>query len=273
MRRDLGVRAKVHDEIVRKLGAAILDGTYGPGDRLPNEEALQNLFGVSRTSVREAVKFLSAKGMIEARPRLGMVVRRREAWSLLDPEVLAWRHDGIDGDLLLVRSLLEARLAIEPAAAALAAERASPDDLTAMAEALAAMAANLPNDTSGFCRADLDFHKSIIIASGNVVFRHLIATIDTALEASFRLSGRWTDEPQAVIDAHRAVLVAIEQRRPEAARARMVELVGLASRDLEPALAGVGYRRRQSVTASATAATTRAEASVAITASAGTSGE
>ena len=100
------VRARVHDAVVQDLGARILKGEFAPGDRLPNETELTASLRVSRTSVREAIKFLSAKGLVEARPRLGMIVREREAWNLLDPEIMQWQQ--LHGhDPQLVRSLLE----------------------------------------------------------------------------------------------------------------------------------------------------------------------
>lgn len=234
--RDLGIRAKVHDEVVRKLGSAILDGTFDAGDRLPNEETLQQMFGVSRTSVREAVKFLSAKGMIESRPRLGMVVRRPEAWSLLDPEVLAWQQDGLDGDTLLIRSLLEARMAVEPMAAALAAERATASDIAAIEAGYRGMQANFKTDIDACCEADLAFHRAVIKASGNIIFRHMAAMIGTALGASFRLTAGLADCFARSVPGHGAVLEAIRERDPDGARERMQTLVQYACDDLEPTL-------------------------------------
>lgn len=229
-------RARVLGQVVGKLGASILDGTYVPGDRLPNEEALQDLYGVSRTSVREAVKFLSAKGMIEARPRLGMVVREPDAWNLLDPEVLAWRQDGLGDDPLLVRSLLEARRVIEPAAAAMAASRASAADLAAIEAGYLGMKANLPGDLEACCKADLAFHAAIIKASKNIVFRHLVATLGAALEASFKVSTGLSEAYERTLGAHEAVLDAIRLKNPDAARQRMQALLDVAQDDLEPAL-------------------------------------
>ncbi len=229
-------RARVLGQVVGKLGASILDGTYVPGDRLPNEEALQELYGVSRTSLREAVKFLSAKGMIEARPRLGMVVREPDAWNLLDPEVLAWRQDGLGDDPLLVRSLLEARRVIEPAAAAMAASRASAADLAAIEAGYLGMKANLPGDLEACCKADLAFHAAIIKASKNIVFRHLVATLGAALEASFKVSTGLSEAYERTLGAHAAVLDAIRLKDQDEARRRMQALLDVAQHDLEPAL-------------------------------------
>ena len=110
----LALRAGVHRDVVRRLGLGILEGTWPPGGRLPNEADLCERFQVSRTALREAVRFLAAKGLIEARPRLGMVVRSRDRWNLLDPQLLAWQREWGTFDSDLVRSLLEARRVVEP---------------------------------------------------------------------------------------------------------------------------------------------------------------
>ena len=101
----LALRAGVHRDVVRRLGLGILEGTWPPGGRLPNEADLCARFQVSRTALREAVRFLAAKGLIEARPRLGMVVRARDSWNLLDPQLLAWQREWGTFDPDLVRSL------------------------------------------------------------------------------------------------------------------------------------------------------------------------
>ena len=116
--------ARIHGQLVGILAREVLGGERAPGDALPNEDDLASRFGVSRSSVREAVKTLSAKGLIESRQRVGARVRARADWHMLDPDLLAW-HPDIRRDRPLVASLLEARRIIEPAAAELAAERAS----------------------------------------------------------------------------------------------------------------------------------------------------
>ena len=195
-------RPRVHGEVVRRLALAILEGDWAPGERLPNEAELGGRFGVSRTSLREAVRFLSAKGLIEARPRLGMAVRERDAWNLLDPDLLAWQAERGDPDPQLVASLVEARRVIEPAAAALAAERATAADLARIEAAYLAMARSLPADLDACCAADLDFHAEILRATHNLVFRQLIGTMGAALGATMRaldpaLSGLRGHPPRA----------------------------------------------------------------------------
>ena len=232
----LPVRAGVHGEVVRRLGLGILEGSWPPGTRLPNEAELCELYRVSRTALREAVRFLAAKGLIEARPRLGMVVRSRESWNLLDPELLAWQRDWGTFDAALVRSLLEARRVIEPAAAALAAERATSADLARIEAALLAMIQNLPGDLDACCKADVAFHREILAASHNIVFRQLAGTIGAALEATFRISTELSRSYERTIEAHRDVLEAIRMRNRGTAEARMRALIDVAQADLAPAM-------------------------------------
>ena len=92
------------------------------------EDDLAEQLSVSRTSIREAVKVLSAKGLLQARRRVGVRVRDRDDWDLLDPQVLSW-HPDVGRDEALTTSLIEARRIIEPAAAGLAAKRATAADL------------------------------------------------------------------------------------------------------------------------------------------------
>ena len=232
-------RPRVHGEVVRRLALAILEGDWAPGERLPNEAELGGRFGVSRTSLREAVRFLSAKGLIEARPRLGMAVRERDAWNLLDPDLLAWQAERGDLEPQLIASLVEARRVIEPAAAALAAERATAADLARIEAAYLAMARSLPADLDACCAADLDFHAEILRATHNLVFRQLIGTMGAALGATMRLSTRLSQAYEATLHVHRDVLEAIRLRDPQAAEARMRALLDLARHDLAPVIGRV----------------------------------
>ena len=127
-----------HAEVARSIGIDIIAGRYAEGGRLPGDAELTTMFGVSRPVLRESVKTLVAKGLLTTKARVGTVVRGRSDWNMFDPDVLAWHLDaGIDKRFLA--DLAEIRLAIEPRAAALAAERRSEDDLVEMAKAMAQM--------------------------------------------------------------------------------------------------------------------------------------
>ena len=143
--------------------------TYAPDDLLPREDDLAVELGVSRTSIREAVKVLSAKGLLQARRRVGVRVRDRDDWNMLDPQVLSW-HPDVGGDEALIGSLIEARRIIEPAAAALAATR-DRRGFGAIEQAYLGMERNLRTDLEACCEADLKFHVSVVAASHNVVLR------------------------------------------------------------------------------------------------------
>lgn len=223
---------KVHGSVVRWLGSMVLAGEAGPGELLPREDELAAKFGVGRSSVREAIKVLSAKGLVEARPRVGLRVRPRSDWSLLDPMVLSW-HPDLTGDHALMTSLIEARRIIEPPGAGLAAERASAADLAAIEGAYLAMEAAIPNDADACGEADVAFHRSIVVASGNDVLRALAGTIEAALRAVFMVTNRLMDRQSAALASHREVLERIRFRDGAGATEAMNRLLVIAAQDID----------------------------------------
>ena len=206
-------------------------GRFAPGSILPREDELAAQFGVSRTSIREATKVLSAKGLIETRQRVGVRVRSRDDWRLLDPAVLAW-HPDLRRDPELVESLVEARRIIEPAAAELAARRGTAADLAAVEAAYLAMERAIPHDLEACCDADLAFHRSIITASHNVVLKGLIGTIEAALRASFLITTRLMENQARTVSVHKDVLEKIRFRDTAGARNAMNRLLDVAADDL-----------------------------------------
>jgi GntR family galactonate operon transcriptional repressor len=226
-----GSGSRIHHSLVNVLGSHILGGIYAPGDMLPREEELCALFGVSRTSVREAVKVLSAKGLVEAKRRVGVRVRSRDEWRLLDADVLSW-HPDIKSDTELVSGLIEARRIFEPAAAELAARRGTAVDLAAIETAFEAMRRAIPNDLPGVCKADLAFHRGVIAASHNVVLRGLVGMLEAALNASFLVTNQLMEAQSRALAAHQDVLDAIRNRDTAGARAAMSRLLDIAADDL-----------------------------------------
>lgn len=227
-----GEGGKVHDATVRTLGGWILGGRYRPGETLPREDDLTVELAVSRTTLREAVKVLTAKGLLEVRPRIGVKVRPRDDWRVLDPVVLSW-HPDIRRDPDLVSGLIEARRIIEPAAAELAARRATGSDLAVIEKAYLGMRAALPTDLNACCEADLAFHAGVIAASHNVVLRALVGTIEAALRSSFLITGELMRAQKKAIDAHHEVLECIRLRDPVGARRAMNQLLDIAAEDLQ----------------------------------------
>lgn len=208
--------------MVSVLGAAIVRGEIAPGTVLPPEPELETRYGVSRSVVREAMKTLAAKGLVSVRPRHGTHVRPLADWSLLDRDVLAWMRtgDGLDRDLLI--ALEEARAIIEPAAAALAAQRATPEDCSRIDAAYTAMEAGR-DDAQAAIAADKAFHLAILEATHNPVLRSFRGAIDTILSAVFDVAvGVFAGN----LPNHAAVARAIGAGDAEAARRAMEQVLG-----------------------------------------------
>ncbi|MCB8882294.1 FadR family transcriptional regulator [Acidisoma cellulosilytica] len=220
-------RPRVHRDVVETLAHRILSGGIKPGESLPNTQNLSSALGVSRSALREAIKVLSAKGMLDVRPRTGTRVLPRSSWNLMDPELLSWSGPILDQDL--VRSLLECRKFIEPGAAALAAQRATPAQLAEIEAALTQMDAESLEDR---VQADLDFHVAILRASANLFLAQWGQTVSSVLLAAFRLSTGATHSYDATFSAHRDVVDAIRNRDPAAADRGMRVVLSAMAHDL-----------------------------------------
>lgn len=213
-----------HAEVARSVGRDIIGGRFAEGAKLPGDSDLTARFGVSRPVLREAVKTLVAKGLLSTKARVGTVVRERAAWNMFDPDVLAWHLDaGIDKRFL--RDLAEIRLAVEPRAAALAAERRSEADLAIMRQAVERMKTE-PGTARAFAESDLAFHLAVASASGNAFMRSIGAVIEVALRASFALSAPDDDlEHDVVVIAHERIVEAIAAGSGEEAAAAMTNVI------------------------------------------------
>ena len=141
-------RSSLHASVVEQIGRRIVQGEFLPGEALPNADDSSEMLDVSRTVLREAIKVLAGKGLVESRPKTGTRVRPRAEWNFLDPDVLAWRYSGpiVPDD---VTALFELRRAIEPMSANLAALRATPAQLQQLDAALAEMEV-VADDTETF---------------------------------------------------------------------------------------------------------------------------
>jgi GntR family galactonate operon transcriptional repressor len=209
--------------VVEALGSRIVSGDLGPGDPFPNEADLGREFGASRSVIREAVKSLAAKGLLESRTRTGIRVLPPGQWNLLDLDVLGWRYAAM-APRTFFRELFEIRRVIEPEASALAAERATAEDIVAIERAYAVMAKiEVNNTTDEAILADLDFHRAILSAAHNDLLLQMGKLIGVGLLVSYRLS---MDQYTLFVSRHLDVLEAIRKRRPETARKMMVRLLG-----------------------------------------------
>lgn len=227
-------RRGLHGQVVDEIGRRIVRGELAGGASL-DLGAVEDAFGVSRTVVREAVKVLEAKGLLEARPKRGTVVRPRADWNLLDPDVVGWCFAG-GPDPRFLTALNELRQAFEPTAARLAAERATPEDLAEMRAAFAALRANR-GDINASTAADLALHRTILAASGN----ELLVRVGTLIEAGLRNRDRLTFAhgwDTAYLDRHAAVIAAIAAGDAAGAERAMRHLVDDAAADTARALGG-----------------------------------
>ncbi len=227
-------KERLHGSIARKLGVAIVSGEIKPGETLDNEVDSSEQMSVSRTAYREAVRILAAKGLVESRPKLGTQVCARDTWHLLDPEVLSWLFEGQPSQDILV-GLFELRLIIEPSAAALAAERRTPDDLARMREALQSMDRHGLANADGQS-ADREFHNAILAATRNPALFALSSSIGAAVRWTTIFKQRKRSLPRDPLPDHWRVFDAIAAGGAEAARDAMRELVSLALEDTRLAM-------------------------------------
>lgn len=175
-----------HDQMARALATEILQGVYPPGANLPPEPELLARFGVSRTVLRETMKTLAAKRLVEPKAKVGTRVLDRSSWNFFDPDVLGWRCEaGIDQEF--VKHLAEIRLALEPAAAAAAALQASNEDIVSL-YVIAAKFDNPQHTPESIAKVDLEFHLAVAHMSGNPFMRSASGLIEAALAISFQLS-------------------------------------------------------------------------------------
>ncbi|MFN6981047.1 MAG: FadR/GntR family transcriptional regulator [Brevundimonas sp.] len=201
-----------HEQIVRALAQDILTGRLAPGDKLPLEADLLDRFGVSRTALREGLKTLAAKGFLSVKTRVGTRITDPVHWNYFDREVLTWQVSG-GMDATFRRQLAEVRRAVEPAAAALAAERRTTDDLAVMREAIHRLKATDLKEHE-FALADLSLHLAIGAASKNAMMRSLASVIETALLEVFTLSPPTQDaalQAETAI-AHERIVDRIEEK-------------------------------------------------------------
>lgn len=214
-----------HSHVIWSLGTAIVGGAYAENQILPGDAELIQQFGVSRTVLREALKTLSAKGLIEAKARVGTRVLPRAQWNMFDSDVLSWYLEaGVTLDLLT--SLAEVRMAVEPEAAALAARRRTSEQ----ADALIYWADKMAEDgqtAQEFAQNDLEFHRVVAAASGNPFMVSLSAVVEVALTASFTISS--PVEGGAAFDRavrlHRNIAEAIVEQEADVARVAMRQAI------------------------------------------------
>jgi DNA-binding FadR family transcriptional regulator len=209
-------RAARHVRAAETFGRKIVSGELAPGLVIPNAADLARQMSISRPAMREAIKLLAGKGLLESTPRRGTVVRPPEAWNRLDPDVLFWQM-GDAPSAAFVRDLYEVRRIIEPEAAALAASRASADRIAVIERALLSLS-NAKPSTALSVRADVAFHLSILAASGNDFLASFGPVIQTSLAIAIKFQRRSCHATDHFVPDHRDIVEAIRRGDPDAAR-------------------------------------------------------
>ncbi|OJB16060.1 GntR family transcriptional regulator [Burkholderia ubonensis] len=230
MGRAIIIQRDLHGQTAFRLATAILRGDHPPESLLPREPELMERFGVSRTVLREALRTLTSKGLVESRPKVGTRVRPRRAWNLLDADLLDW-YSRVAPPLSFALKLREMREMVEPHAAALAARAYAPEAFEAIDAAARAMAG--ARNVDEWVRADLRFHLSVLEAGGNELLVPLGALIDRTLEAQLQLNARRADVFNASLAEHLAVCDAILARDAEGARRAMATLLAITRARIE----------------------------------------
>jgi DNA-binding FadR family transcriptional regulator len=227
-------RQNLSERVVQQIGLSIMRNDFKPGEALSSEPELSLQFNVSRPVVREALKILSTKGLIESRPRTGTRIRPRIEWNLLDPEVIGWLYE-IGPDQSFLDSLCEVRLMFEPMTARLAAVRATDDEIKTIEECYGRMEEGVSSPET-YIPADLEFHAAICAAAHNELLQKITATLATPLQASRVVTSRLPGANLAAMPVHRAVIEAIRKRDERAAEEAMRKLVILTTDDVHRAL-------------------------------------
>jgi GntR family galactonate operon transcriptional repressor len=223
----------IHQHVVDGLGRRICGGEFQPGSFLPPEAALCEQLQVSRVVVREAVKVLGAKGILEVRSKLGTRVLPVESWNTLDHQVMEWFMGGANRSKNL-RDLMEFRRIIEPNATRLAVDRITEAQLETMSEAYAGMEAAVEaGDADAYVKADLQFHTTILIAAGNIYLMNMRDAITNMMHQSFSISRRVAGAERLSLPLHYDLLMGLKRRDPVGAGNAIDRLIARAEQNLE----------------------------------------
>ena len=232
---------RLHEQVVQQLVQEIVSGEFSPGEALPTEPDLAHRFGVSRTVVREAVRVLVSKGLVAVRQGSGMWVQPADKWDHLDPLLLfeQVRAQEAAGETSLLDELIETRRILETEIAALAAQRRTEEDLSALSAALDGME-RAKDDADGYTAQDLRFHDAILAASRNRLLREALRPVTSALREGRFIAVRRAGVISRSLPSHRAIHAAIEGRDAERAREAMRGHISLFERDIRAGLGSGG---------------------------------
>ncbi|MCP5282957.1 MAG: FadR family transcriptional regulator [Rhodoferax sp.] len=224
----------VHGNTVDYLGSAIVAGRFGASGAMPPEPMLCEELGVSRTVIRESVKSLVAKGLIQTGPKVGTRVRPSSQWNWFDPDVIGWQAKaGLTPEF--IRDLQDLRMIMEPAAIRLAAQRASEQDISEIEQAYAGMVDAVENG-GDYVRFDLLFHQGMIRASHNRMLEKMDQALGALLRTSFEISTVKKNGPRDSLPMHRAVLDALIAHDADRAEDAIILLIEDAHKDMAQVL-------------------------------------
>ncbi|MEH3128614.1 MAG: FCD domain-containing protein [Mycolicibacterium neoaurum] len=218
----------LHENVLTALGTAVVSGAY-PAGQVINLERVSAEHAVSRSVAREAVRVLESMGMVASRRRVGITIQAPEHWNVFDPRLIRWRLDSGDRAAQLL-SLSELRRGFEPAAAALAAQRADPHHCRIMAAAVSDMVMHgRSGDLDSYLQADKVFHRTLLEASGNEMFRALNAVVAEVLTGRTHHGMMPAAPKPEAIALHDEVARAIRLRDADSAERAMRAIIDEAS--------------------------------------------
>ena len=234
MEREKNVSRKqgLADQLANELVDDIARGIYQPGSMLPSENELAEQAGVSRLTVREAVKTLQTKGVLEVKHGRGTSVKPFSNWSPFDPALLLAKSEHSMGAGALPEKLIEARRLVEVGAAELAAARRTDADLLAMSGTLERMKRS-PDDIDAFAAADIDFHKMVMVAAANAFISSLFDPLGELVWATRRQTKKHPEIRAHALVAHESIFNSIRAQDPEGARQAMQSHLAQTKEDLE----------------------------------------
>lgn len=228
-------RQTFQEQVLDRLGQDICSGRFKPGEVLPSEMELCEQFGISRIVIREAVKSLAAKGMLVVRRKVGTTVQDPVHWNLFDPSIIVWRAHPSVLNQTLSRDLMELRRIVEPAAASLAAQRASDDERRALRAAYLAMERAVAGE-GDYVAADLAFHSILLAACGNQFVRQMQDAMSAILRTSFEIVSQKPGGPAFSLPMHEDLCRAIEAGDAKGAERAALALIEQADSDLNARL-------------------------------------
>jgi GntR family transcriptional repressor for pyruvate dehydrogenase complex len=227
------MRPSLADELTEELLTRIIDGRYPPDSALPPEGELAREAGISRLTIREAIKTLRAKNVVRMERGRGTYVNPVDEWTALEALVRATVHQESETGRTLPERLIEARRIVEVGAAELAAERRTDEDTARLEQQLAEMAAaDKAGDVDAFVSADLAFHETVLHAAGNGLIAALLDPLSRLLVPARQQTSEIDDIRRHALEHHAAILDAIRAGAPDEARRAMYQHIEQTRADL-----------------------------------------